>query len=278
MSASSSAKTSSHPLVEQLVQWLPEPVLWFFETFGQAAIYTRHSIRYIAQGRIQWHHVMDQAASLGADAAPMALLICLVAGGVLSLQAALKFVQTGADDYVGGLVSLAIVREISPMFIGLAVGARSGTSIAAEIGQMKVSEQIDALRMMHVDPIRYLMVPRLIACVMVMPLLTMLGNILATVGGMVIAMQVANIHYRKFLTSVWMNLTPYDLRTSIIKAFVLGALLAIVACTLGLQTRGGARGVGITTKRAAIWIAIVMIIADFLLSWMMFGNTSVSPH
>lgn len=271
MSTTSSPPTTSR--TEQLIRLLPEPIVWFFESLGQASVYTWQSLRYIFQGRIQWNQVMEQAGSLGADAAPMALLICLVAGGVLSLQAALKFVQTGADDYVGGLVSLAIVREISPMFIGLAVGARSGTSIAAEIGQMKVSEQVDALRMMHVDPIRYLMVPRLIACVMVLPLLTMLGNILATVGGMLIAMQVANIHYKKFLNSVWMNLTPYDLRTSIIKALILGALLAIVACTLGLQTRGGAKGVGITTKRAAIWIAIVMIIADFLLSWLMFGTS-----
>lgn len=252
---------------------LSPPVRWAMGTLGEATLNTGKCFQYIIQGRIQWEHTMQAAATLGADAAPMALLICLVAGGVLALQTALGFVQTGADDYVGGMVALAIVREISPMFIGLAVGARSGTAITAEIANMKVSEQVDALKMMHVDPIRYLMVPRLIACVLTLPLLTMLGSILATLGGMVIAMQVANIHYKKFLTSVWMNVTPFDLRISIVKAFVLGGLLAIVACTIGLQTRGGAKDVGIATKRSAIWIAIVMIIADFLLSWLFFGTS-----
>lgn len=228
---------------------------------------------FVAQGRVDWKKTVDQAAAVGFDSLPMSLLICLISGSVLALQTAEKFAQTGADAYVGGLVALAIVREIAPIFSCLSVGARAGTAIAAEIANMQVTEQVDALRIMRVDPVRYLFVPRLLACIIALPLLTVLGEVVAILGGMVVAHQVASLHYSKYLESVWLNLTRYDIQVSLLKAAIFGLILAAISCTIGLNTRGGAKDVGLSTTRAVVWTSITIIIADFFLTWILFGTT-----
>jgi phospholipid/cholesterol/gamma-HCH transport system permease protein len=189
----------------------------------------------------------------------------------LALQSAQRFAQSGATAYVGGLVALAIVREIAPIFTCLAVGARAGTAIAAEIANMQVTEQVDALRILRINPIRYLMVPRLLACLCALPMLTMIGGVVAVAGVMVVAQTVTGLHYSKFLESVWLSLKPSDIRISLFKSMIFGIILAAISCTIGLSTRGGAKDVGLSTTRAVIWISVTIIIADFLLTWVFFG-------
>jgi phospholipid/cholesterol/gamma-HCH transport system permease protein len=201
----------------------------------------------------------------------MSVLICTIAGSVLALQSAQRFAQSGATAYVGGLVALAIVREIAPIFTCLAVGARAGTAIAAEIANMQVTEQVDALRILRISPIRYLLVPRLLACLCALPMLTLIGSVVAIAGGMVVAQTVTGLHYSKFLESVWLSLKPSDVRISLFKAMIFGIILAAISCTVGLNTRGGAKDVGLATTRAVVLISITIIIADFLLTWVFFG-------
>lgn len=232
---------------------------------------------FIVQGKVDWRKTLDQAAAIGFDSMPMSLLICLISGCVLALQTADKFAQTGADAYVGGLVALAMVREIAPIFTCLAVGARAGTAIAAEIANMKVTEQIDALRIMRVDPVRYLFVPRMLACVLALPLLTILGEVVSISGGMVVAHEVSSLHFSKYMESVWLNLSRYDIEISLIKAAVFGVILAAISCTIGLNTRGGAKDVGLSTTRAVVWTSVAIIITDFFLTWIFFGTT-YDPH
>ncbi len=231
------------------------------------------SILFIGQGRVNWRHTLSQTAAIGFDSAPMAIIICVISGSVLALQTAAKFAQTGADSYVGGLVALAVVREIGPIFTCLAVGARSGTAIAAEIANMKVTEQVDALSVMHVSPVRYLFVPRLIACIISLPLLTVIGSTISILSGMIVAKSVTNLHSSKYLESIWLNLKPYDIRVSLTKSVIFAVILATVCCSIGLLTKGGAREVGQSTTKAAVWTAVTILVTDFFLTWIFFGTS-----
>ena len=245
----------------------------FLSAIGQLFINLRITLLFLIQGKIDWRKVWEQTASIGFDSLPMTILICLISGSVLALQTAEKFALTGANDYVGGLVALAIVREIAPIFACLTVGARSGTAIAAELANMQITEQVAALEVMHVNPIRYLMLPRLIACVVTLPMLTFVGEVVGVSGGAVVAQVVSRLHWIKYSESVWLYLTRRDITISLVKAAIFGVILAAISCTVGLSARGGAREVGRSTTKAVVWTAIAMIIADFFLSWIFFGTS-----
>ncbi len=255
-----------------LYTWTVEQLRTFLGAFGQMFLYLIDVSTYIFRGKINWHQTILQAGAIGADSLPVSVIICLIAGSVLTLQTAKKFAMTGANAYIGGLVAIAIVREIGPIFTCLAVGARAGTAIAAEIANMSVSEQISALQVMHVSPSRYLILPRLLGCMISIPLLTLIGEFVAIMGGMVLAQQVAHQHYSQFFESIWLNLTKHDLLVSMLKSAVFGILIVGICCTIGLRTRGGAKDVGLATTRAAVWSTIAIIVADFALSWIFFGT------
>lgn len=248
-------------------------VLDVFDSIGRITLTMGEATRYLLGGRVDFDKVLRQTAAIGFDSLPMTLLISVIAGSVLAVQTADKFAMTGADNYVGGLVALAIVREMGPIFACLTVGARSGTAIAAEIANMKITEQVDALKVMHVSPVRYLVVPRLLACMMALPFLTLLGETAGILGGMVVAKTTASLHYFRYIDSVWLFVSRRDIAISMYKALVFGVILAAVSCTVGLLTKGGAKEVGESTTRAVVWIAIAMIIADFFMSWIFFGTS-----
>ena len=260
-------------LDENPARFFEKPGQALFNEIGMFTLNVAGAVGFILKGRIDWKKVMTETASIGFDSLPMTMLICVISGSVLALQTAKQFALTGADAYVGGLVVLALVREMAPMFTCLTVGARNGTAIAAEIANMQITEQVSALKVMHVSPIRYLVVPRLIACVIALPMLTLLGEIMGTIGGMFVAKGVTNLHYSKYLDSVWLNLTRHDVCVSMYKAAVFGLILAGISCTVGLNTTGGAKDVGLSTTRAVVWIAIAMIVADFFLTWIFFGTS-----
>lgn len=265
----SDVPVSQHKTLKHLLRL----VLHFFEMTGTLFVNLWLTLLYLLKATGDWRKIIDQTARVGFDSLGMSTLICVTAGSVLALQTADKFAQTGADAYIGGMVALAIVREIAPIFTCLAVGARAGTAIAAELANMRVSEQIDALRVMHVDPIRYLMLPRVVACVIALPMLTLLGEVASIAAGMFITRFVAHLHYHKYLESVWLTLKPYDIRVSLLKAIIFGIILAAISCTLGLNTKGGAKDVGLTTTRAVVWISISIMVADFFLTWIFFGSS-----
>lgn len=243
----------------------------FFEQVGMLVLLCGDALKYIASGKINWRRTMDQAAAIGYDSVLMTMIILYISGSVLALQTAVKFAQTGADRYVGGLVTLAIVREIAPMFTALTVGARSGTAIGAEIANMQVTQQVDALKVLQVSPVYYLLVPRLLACLISLPLLTILGEVIGTLGGMLLVQNVTHLNYRQFLDSVWLTLAPYDIEISLVKAAIFGVLIACISGTIGMMTTGGAKDVGKATTKSAVWISITVIILDFFLTWIFFG-------
>lgn len=242
------------------------------EGIGQVSSNLLQALRYIGDRRVNMGHVFQQMAAIGFDSVPIAMIISLISGCVLAMHAAEKFAMTGANSYVGALVALATVREMGPIFAAMAVGARAGTAISAEIANMAVTNQIDALKVMHVSPIRYLLVPRLLACVLCLPLITILAEAVGILGGMITSRYTAQIHFHMYLDSVWLNLDWYDIEVSLVKSVVFGIILAGIAVTTGLNARGGARSVGLSTTHATVWTSITIIIADFFLTWMFFGT------
>jgi len=240
---------------------------------GQVSQNLLKSARFVAQWRVNPRHVLVQMGQIGADSLPVALLISVISGCVLSLHAAEKFAMTGANAYVGALVALATVREMGPIFTAMAVGARAGTAMTAEMANMAVTNQLDALTMMRVDPIRYLMVPRVLACILVLPMVTLLSEVVGIMGGMITAWWTTRIHFHMYLDSVWLNLKPYDVEVSLIKSVVFALILGGITVTTGLNAKGGARNVGLATTHATVWTAITIIIADFFLTWIFFGTS-----
>ena len=230
-----------------------------------------YALRYIFQRKVSLKNIIFQAATIGYDSLPIALTISLIAGGVLSLQVSQQFFLSGADSYVGGLIAIAITREMAPIFASLAIGARAGTAITAEIGNMSVTEQIDALKVLKVEPIAYLLAPRLIAGLVVVPMVTIIAELIGIIGGMFIANNAISLHPFRYIKSVWLYTDAYDIGASLVKAAVFGVLITLICATHGLMTRGGAREVGLATTKAAIWTAVAIPLFDLLLSWIFFA-------
>ena len=246
-----------------------------FDWVGYTTLQLWRSLGYILTGRVDMPATYKLIAKIGFDGMPVSMLITFIAGSVLALQTADKFARTGAEGYVGGLVAIAVCREMGPIFTCLTVGAQSGTALAAELAHWKITSQTDALKVLRVDPIRLLMVPRVLACLVALPLLTMLCNVSALTGGMVVARFTAHLHPSKYLESVWLMLRPFDIIAGGMKAVVFALLMAGISCGLGLRAKGGAASVGRAATMAAVWTAIMIMLADFLLTWFFFIQSGV---
>lgn len=229
------------------------------------------TIKYLVTGRVNLKNTIIQATIIGYDSVPIALLITLVCGAVLALEVGQQFIQSGAESYIGGLVSVAIVREMAPVFASLAISARAGTAIAAEIGNMQVTEQIDALKTLKVDPIAYLFAPRIIAGTIMVPLVTIFSMLIGVMGGMLVAQMTVGLHPNRYITSVWLCLREYDILVSIFKSAVFGLLITLVSATHGYFTKGGVKEVGLSTIKAATWTSLAILVFDYFLTWVFYG-------
>ena len=245
----------------------------FFGEIGSVTLNLSEAFTFIAKGKISLKNVLLQTASIGTDSLPVATIICLIAGSVLSLHGAEQFAQTGAHNYVGGLVAIAMVLEMGPIYTAMAVAARAGTGIASEIANMKITNQLDALQLMKVNTTRYLLVPRLIACVVSMPLLLIITCTAGIIGGMITAKATVGIHHQRFLDSVWLNLKFKDIYFAMLKSAIFGILTAGISVTFGFEAGKTARDVGQAATLATIWTAVSVLICDFFLTWIFFGTS-----
>jgi phospholipid/cholesterol/gamma-HCH transport system permease protein len=211
---------------------------------------------------VHWIDVPRLAARAGADGAPIVLLIAFLIGVITAYQAATQMHQLGADVYVPDLVALSITRELGPLITAIVVAGRSGASIAAELGTMRVSEEIDALETLRLDPLRFLVLPRVIALTLMLPLLTLLAEAVAITGGLLITTAELELTSGVYLRSTRDALDVWDVGGGVIKALVFGALIALISCERGLSTRGGAEGVGRSTTAAVVASLFSLIAAD----------------
>ncbi len=245
------------------------------EALGALVLLTVDTAKQILSGRIHWRNTFAQMAFIGVESLPIALLTGLSVGMVFTLQIANEFIRFGATSVIGGVSAIALVRELGPTLTGVVVAGRVGAAIAAELGSMKVTEQIDALLAMAADPIRFLVVPRVIACVLMLPLLAFLADFVGIAGGYGIATGVKGISPEVFLSSLQQLLVPADVFKGLLKAMIFGLVVGIIGCYQGLNTSNGAQGVGKATTDAVVYSLITIFIANyFLSSWLFPGGSN----
>ena len=230
---------------------------------GQVAVH-------LLKVKIHRRNTLEEMAAVGPDSLAIALVTAAFVGMVFTIQVAREFLNFGAGQAVGGVLALALTRELAPVLTSVVIAGRVGSAFAAEIGTMRVTEQIDALYVLKTDPIDYLVIPRVIACCLMLPILTLLSLITGLLGGMFIASSLYSISQVVFLDSVNNFLQVWDLCSALIKAIIFGALVAIIGCSWGLTTTGGAKGVGQSTTTAVVTALLAIFIANFFLSWLMF--------
>lgn len=211
---------------------------------------------------VRWRDVVGLAERHGSDALPITLLIGALIGMITAFQAAMQLTKFGADSLVADAVGLSITRELGPLMTAIVIAGRSGAAIAAEVGTMKVSEEVDALRTLGFDPYRFLVLPRILAVVCVAPLLTLLVDLVGLIAGLVIALLTLDVGWRGYLISTEAALSLPDIFGGVLKAFVFGGLIATLACERGLAATGGAVGVGRATTSAVVAILFHLILAD----------------
>lgn len=225
---------------------------------------------HLVSGKINQRNVREQMAIVGPESLPITTLTAAFVGMVFTIQVAREFIQLGASNAVGGVLAIALVRELAPVLTAVVIAGRVGSAFAAEIGTMRVTEQIDALYILKTDPIDYLVIPRIIACCSMLPILTILSFVTGMVGGLVIAVSRYDLAAIAFINSARNFLQIWDLISAAIKAGVFGALIAIIGCSWGLTTTGGAKGVGQSTTTAVVTSLLAIFCFNFFLSWVLF--------
>lgn len=224
----------------------------------------------VLRRQIHWKNTFAQMAFIGVESLPIALLTALSVGMVFTLQISNEFIRYGATSVIGGVSAIALVRELAPTLTGVVVAGRVGAAIAAELGTMKVTEQIDALVALAADPIRYLVVPRVLASITMLPVLALLADAIGVAGGYGVATMLKGITPEMFLDSLQQLVAPADILKGLIKAALFGVIISVIGCYQGLNTSNGARGVGKATTDSVVFSLITIFISNYFLSAMLF--------
>jgi len=210
--------------------------------------------------------IFEQMLLCGVESLPVVLVIALFTGMVVALQTGQALAQFELEGTIGNVVAASICREMGPVFAAIIVAGRVGSAMAAQLGTMKVSEEIDALEAMSIDPNRYLVMPRVWALLVMLPILTIFADLVGIVGGGVVARLQIGVSYYTFFDGVMSNLEIKDIYTGMVKAVVFGFSIAAVACYQGLHARAGAQGVGRATTRSLVFSFISILIFDYFIS------------
>ena len=230
-------------------------------------------IYHLLTGKIDRRNTIEQMKIVGPQSLSIVLITAAFIGMVFTIQVSREFLRLGAGSAVGGILAIALSRELSPILTAVVVAGRVGSAFAAELGTMRVSEQIDALYMLKTDPVDYLVVPRVLACILMLPGLAILSFFTGMAGGVLIANQMYDMPTSVFLSSAHDLMSVWDICAGPIKGVIFGALIAIIGCSWGLTTSGGAKGVGQSTTTSVVTSILAIIVSDFFLSWIMFTGT-----
>ena len=239
----------------------------FFSEIGQISMLQWNIFRSMHRLFRDRHLVIEQMAHIGVGSLPLVLIIGLFTGMVSSWQAAYQFQGMISFSLIGGAVSRAIFIELGPVLTAIVIAGRVGASIAAEIGTMKVTEQIDALESMAINPVRYLAMPRFLGAVLMMPVLVIFANGIALMGAFGVANFFLDLTGQVFFGSVERFFQTKDIVSGIIKSIAFGGVTSILGCHIGFKTSGGAEGVGLATIRAFVLSSAMILILDYAL-WM----------
>ncbi len=215
-------------------------------------------------------HIFKDFYEMSIKSLPIIILTASFMGIIMSYQLIQELRSFGAETYVGGIVGIAILRELGPVFAALILAGRLSSGIAAEIGSMRISEQIDALEMMAVNPQNYLVAPRFIAAGLMIPLLTVITDVIAIAGAYLVAAKILHIPLMKYIDNVSYYVESIDVISGLFKSFVFSQIIALVGAYFGFFTKGGAEGVGKSTTNAVVYASILILLADYFLTSLFF--------
>ncbi len=246
-------------------------VLGTFEETGRLALFTRDAVRHIFLPPIYFRLIFAQMIKIGYNSLPVVGLTAFFTGGVLALQIYIGGSRFNAENLVSSIVALGITRELGPVMAGLMVAGRVSAGLAAEIGTMRVTEQIDALRTLSTNPFKYLVVPRLLAATITMPFLVMIADILGIMGGYVVGTKSLGFNGAVYIKNSVDFIQFDDVASGLIKAAVFGFIIALMGCYSGYQSKGGAQGVGRATTNAVVSASILILAANYALTSLLFS-------
>ncbi|HQT66237.1 MAG: ABC transporter permease [Rhodospirillales bacterium 20-60-12] len=239
---------------------------------GEVFIFALSALSHLLRPPFYWRRIGRSVMEIGYFSLPVVALTTLFTGMVLALQAYTGFSRFNAQSAIASIVVLSVTRELGPVLAGLMVAGRAGAAIAAEMGTMRVTDQIDALSTLSTNPMKYLVTPRLIAGVIALPLLVAVGDILGVMGGYLVATLKLGFNGTDYLHNTFQYLRTDDVVSGLIKASVFGFIIALMGCYHGFKSKGGAQGVGAATTSAVVSASVLILGLDYLLTQVFFSS------
>jgi len=259
-------------LIARFAGWIGEWVMWSARACGKATLFTLDVLKWTFRPPFRIRAVFEQMEEIGFNSIPVVSITALSTGGVLALQSFEGFKRFGAESMTGTVVALSMTRELGPVLTGLIVAGRAGSAMAAQLGTMKVTEQIDALYTLSANPIKYLIVPRLLAAIVMLPALTVLADCVGILGGAGIAVWNLDANQVVYMKKTFEFLELNDIYSGLLKSVAFGAIIAVVCCFQGFFTTGGAEGVGMAATRSVVISSIMILVSDYILTAFLFSG------
>ncbi|MGD9650623.1 MAG: MlaE family ABC transporter permease [Dongiaceae bacterium] len=244
----------------------------FLEGTGRLALFTGRAIGSIFQPPFYARQLWRQIVDIGYFSLPVVGLTCAFSGMVLALQSYTGFARFSAEGAVANVVVLSMTRELAPVLAGLMVAGRIGAAMAAELGTMRVTDQIDALTTLSTNPMKYLVAPRILAGLLMLPLLVLVGDVIGVFGGFIICVYKLGFNPASYIKSSWDFLQFNDVFSGLVKAGVFGFIVTLMGCYNGYNSRGGAQGVGTATTNAVVSASIMILIANYIITEFFFAH------
>jgi phospholipid/cholesterol/gamma-HCH transport system permease protein len=252
--------------VEQIGRVVKGPI----EELGNIIILFCSTLKWLFRPPFEIKNTLKQMCEIGVNSLPVVLITAIFTGMVLALQSYTGFKRFGAEGLVGSVVALSMTRELGPVLTALIVAGRAGAAMAAELGTMRVTEQIDALETLATNPVKYLIVPRFFSGLIMLPSLTVVADIVGIIGGYFVTVVLLKANVTSYMRMTWDYLEMQDIYNGLIKAFFFGAALTFISCYKGFYTKGGAEGVGRATTGAVVLSFMTILISDYFLSAWLF--------
>jgi phospholipid/cholesterol/gamma-HCH transport system permease protein len=253
-----------------LFRWIGNYTLRFVEESGRVMILLIRTFGWTFRPPLQGREILKQMEEVGVRSFPVVIITAAFTGMVLALQSYTGFKRFGAETMVGTVVALSVTRELGPVLTGLMVSGRVGSAMAAELGTMRVTEQIDAFYTLATNPIKYLIVPRFLAATIMLPVLVIFADVIGILGGYFVSVLVLGANPTLYLRRTWDFLEVNDLYSGLLKAIVFGMIIATVSCYQGFYTQGGAEGVGRATTKAVVLSSLTILISNYFITAFLF--------
>ena len=243
---------------------LEQELVNILTTLGNIVSYGIEFFKGLKNKPTTYKELITQCERFGFSSLPITLSIVGMTSIIVAMQVAGEMVKQGAGNFVGMLIAILMIREEAAIMAGFAIISMIGSSLASEIATMKVTEQIDAITVLKVNPIHYLFTPRILSGIIMMPVVVIISSLIGVAGGAVASNLVSGLSYKAYFDSVWFGISMHDLKVCIMKSIAFGFVISLISCSCGMAARDGAKGVGLATTKAVVWSFVAIVIVDLI--------------